>query len=89
MTIVEFKQYLKDNADVKEKFEKLLKEATEGVQNKEEIPEITAQVAAKVGCEITAEDIKAHLKENNVEELSDDALENVVGGFLLFFPWWS
>jgi len=89
MTINEFKDYLKNNKSVSEEFEKLIKEATKDVKDKEEIPEITSQIASKVGCEISADDIRAYIADNKVEKLSDDLLEDVVGGFLLFFPWWS
>lgn len=89
MTLDEFNKYLEENKDVAVKYSAALKEALKEAKGKEEYPAIMAKVASELGLNLSEEEISQKAKCGEVQELSDDELENVAGGFLLFFPWWS
>jgi len=88
MTLDEFNKALQENQDVAEKYSTLLKEALKD-KSKKEYPAIMSKIAADLGYDLSVEELAAKAQNDGVQELADDALDNVNGGFLLFFPWWS
>jgi len=89
MTLDEFNKYLEENKDVAAKFNAALKEALKGTKGQQEYPAIMVKVASEFGLELSEEEIAQKAKSGDFQKLTDEELDNVAGGFLLFFPWWS